>query len=139
MMQKTKLGISVALAMAALYFLGLFGGYIILGIAVGYVLLREEDEGLKRESVRVLLLMFLFSLVTTALGLIPSFLSMISNLLEVIDVHFYFTFFHRVFDVLLSLVSLLKTVVFLLLGLSGVFRKGVKLPVIDPIIEKYMD
>ena len=137
-MQKTKLGISVALAAAALYFLGLFGGYIILGIAVGYVLLREEDEGLRRESVRVMLLMFLFSLVSAALGLIPSFLSVISDLLAVIDVHYYFTFFQRVFDVLLSLVSLLKTVVFLLLGLSAVFRKGVKLPVIDPIIEKYM-
>ena len=42
-MEKTKLGISVALAAAALYFLGLFGGYIITGIAVGYVLLREES------------------------------------------------------------------------------------------------
>lgn len=137
-MEKTKLGISVALAAAALYFLGLFGGYIITGIAVGYVLLREENLELKKESVRVLLLMFAFSLLSTALGLIPSVLSIISNLLEVIDVHYYFTFFHRVFDVLISLVSLLKTVVFLLLGLSAVFRKGVKLPVIDPIIKKYM-
>lgn len=137
-MEKTKLGISVALAAAALYFLGLFGGYIITGIAVGYVLLREENLELKKESVRVLLLMFAFSLLSTALGLIPSVFSIISNLLEVIDVHYYFTFFHRVFDVFISLVSLLKTVVFLLLGLSAVFRKGVKLPVIDPIIEKYM-
>lgn len=137
-MEKTKLGISVALAAAALYFLGLFGGYIITGIAVGYVLLREENLELKKESVRVLLLMFAFSLLSTALGLIPSVFSIISNLLEVIDVHYYFTFFHHVFDVFISLVSLLKTVVFLLLGLSAVFRKGVKLPVIDPIIEKYM-
>ena len=137
-MQKTKLGISVALAAAALYFLGLFGGYIILGIAVGYVLLREEDAGLKKEAVRVLLLMFAFSLLSTVVSLIPSVLSIISNLLEVIDVHYYFTFFQRMFDVLISLVSLLKTVVFLLLGLAAVFRKDVMLPVIDPIIEKYM-
>lgn len=138
-MQKTKLGISVTLMVAVLYFLGLYGGYIITGILVGYILLKEEDQGLKKEAVRVLLLMLLFSLLSTALSLVPSVLNIITNLLEVIDVHIYFTFFHSVFDVLISLVSLVKTVAFVLLGLAAVFGKRTVLPVIDPIIAKYMD
>ncbi len=138
-MQKTKLGISVTLAMAALYFLGLYGGYVILGVFVGYILLKEEDAGLKKEAVRVLLLMLLFSLVGTAVNLVPNILSIFTNLLEIIDVHVYFTFFRRVFDVLALVLSLLKTVVFVLLGLAAVFGKSTKLPVIDPIIEKYMN
>lgn len=138
-MQKTKLGISVTLMVAALYFLGLYGGYVIAGILVGYILLKEEDALLKKEAVRVLLLMLLFSLVGTALNLIPNILSIFSSLLEIINVHFYFSFFHRVFDVLGSVLSLLKTVAFVALGLAAVFGKNVKLPVIDPLIEKYMN
>ena len=138
-MQKTKLGISVTLMVAALYFLGLYGGYIITGILVGYILLKEDDQGLKKEAVRVLLLMILFSLAGTALNLIPNIFSIFTSLLEIIDVHVYFTFFHRVFDVLGSVLSLLKTVAFVLLGLAAVFGKSTKLPVIDPLIEKYMD
>ncbi len=42
-MQKTKLGVSVALMGAALYFLGLFSGYVALIILAGYVLLMEEN------------------------------------------------------------------------------------------------
>ena len=137
-MEKTKLGISVTLAVAALYFLGLYGGYVIAGVAVGYILLKEEHAGLKKDALRVLLLMILFSLLGTAVNLIPSVLNIISNLLEIINVHFYFTFFHRFFDVLASVVALLKTVAFVLAGLAAVFGKSVTLPVIDPIINKYM-
>ena len=138
-MQKTKLGISATLVAAALYFLGLYGGYVITGVLVGYILLKEEDTGLKKEAVRVLLLMALFSLVGSALNLLPSILSVFTNLLEILNVHVYFTFFHRVFDIFASVLSLLKTVTFVLLGLAAVFGKGVKLPIIDPIIEKYMN
>lgn len=138
-MQKTKLGVSVTLAMAALYFLGLYGGYVIAGIFVGYILLKEEDVALKKEAVRVVLLMVLFSLAGTAVNLLPNILSIFTNLLEMVNLHVYFTFFHRLFDLLGSVLSLLKTVVFVLLGLAAVFGKSTKLPVIDPIIEKYMN
>ena len=120
------------------YFLGLYGGYVITGIFVGYILLKEEDMGLKKEAVRVLLLMVLFSLAGTALNLLPNVLSILTNLLELVDEHVYFTFFQRVFDVLASILSVLKTVAFVLLGLSAVFGKSEKLPIVDPIIEKYM-
>lgn len=138
-MQKTKLGISVALMMALTYFLGLYGGYVITGILVGYILLKEEDSGLKKQAVRVLSLMVLFSLAGTAINLIPSFLNIISSLLEIVNVYFYFSFFHRVFDVLGSVLSLIKTVAFVALGLCAVFGKDVKLPVVDPLIDKYMN
>ena len=138
-MEKTKLGISVALAVAVLYFLGFYGGYVIVGVAVGYILLKEEHAGLKKEALRVLLLMILFSLLGTAVNLIPSVLNVISSLLEVINVHVYFSFFHRVFDLLGGVLSLAKTAVFVLLGLCGIFRKNVNIPVVDALIGKYMD
>ena len=136
-MEKTKLGISVTLAVALLYFLGFYGGYVIVSIAVGYILLKEEHAGLKKDALRVLLMMILFSLLGTAVNLIPSVLNLFSNLLEVFNVHYYFTFFQRVFDLLATALALLRTVAFVLAGLAAVFGKSVTLPVIDPIIEKY--
>ncbi len=137
-MQKTKLGISAALMVALTYFLGLYGGYVITGILVGYILLKEEDLDLKKQAVRVLSLMVLFSLAGTAINLIPNILSLFTNLLEIVKVYFYFSFFHEVFNFLGSVLSLLKTVVFVALGLCAVFRKDVKIPVVDPLIDKYM-
>ncbi len=138
-MQKTKLGISAALMSALTYFLGLYGGYVIAGVLVGYILLKEEDADLKKQAVRVISLMVLFSLASTAINLIPNIFSLITSLLELVSVHFYFSFFHRVFDFLGSVLSLLRTVVFVALGLCAVFRKDVKVPVVDPLIEKYMN
>ena len=137
-MQKTKLGISAALIVALTYFLGLYGGYVIAGVLVGYILLKEEDADLKKQAVRVISLMVLFSLAGTAINLIPNIFSLITSLLELINVHFYFSFFHRVFDFLGSVLSLLRTVAFVGLGLCAVFGKDVKIPVIDRIIDKYM-
>ena len=43
-MQKTKLGISVGLLGAAIYFMGLFGGYLVAVLLAGYILMFEENE-----------------------------------------------------------------------------------------------
>ena len=41
---KTKLGVSVGILGAATYFLGLFSGYTVLALVVGYILLCEQDS-----------------------------------------------------------------------------------------------
>ena len=42
-MQKTKLGISVGMLGAVLYFMGIFSGYLLVAILAAYVLLYEEN------------------------------------------------------------------------------------------------
>ena len=56
-MEKTKLGISVSLMAAAVYLLGLLSGYTVTILLVGYILLKEEDMWLKKQSVGALALM----------------------------------------------------------------------------------
>ncbi len=138
-MEKTKLGISVSLLLGILYLFGIFGGYIITGIAVGYVLLREENAWLKKQSVRVIALMLLFSLLGAAIDLIPDILGVFTKLLEVFSVFYYFSFFRSVFGVLGAVLAVLRTVCFAGLGVLAVFGKTVKLPIVDPIVDKYMD
>lgn len=45
-MQKTRLGISVGMLGAAIYLTGLFSGYLVVVLMVGYVLLFEENSWL---------------------------------------------------------------------------------------------
>ncbi len=52
--QKTKLGISVGLLGAAIYFMGLFSGYMVAVLLAGYVLLFEENEWLKKSAVKAI-------------------------------------------------------------------------------------
>lgn len=135
-MQKTKLGIPVGLMAAAVYFLGLYGGYVITGLVVGYILLKEEDLWLKKQAARSLGLMLVFSLLSTAINLTPNLLSLLSSTLEIINVHYYFSFIHEFFNLLSSVLSVMKTVAFVLLGIFAVAQKSLKVPVLDTVVDK---
>ena len=53
-MQKAKLGISVGLLGAAIYFTSLFSGYLVPVILTGYVLLFEENDWLRKNAVKAM-------------------------------------------------------------------------------------
>ena len=80
---KAKLGISVGLLGAAVYFSALFGGYIPVFLLVGYVLLFEENEWLKKSAVKAAVLMVSISVLLAVIGLIPDLLSWINTLVAV--------------------------------------------------------
>lgn len=61
-MQKTRLGISVGLLGAAIYFMGLFSGYLLAVLLAGYVLLFEENSWLRKNAVKAMSVMAVFSL-----------------------------------------------------------------------------
>lgn len=138
-MKKTKLGISAALFVAALYFLGLYGGYVVTGLLVAYVLFVEEDSWLKKQALSVLGLMIVFSLAGTALNLIPNLFSLIYSVLEIMEVHVYVSLVHRIFNVLGSALSLIKTIVFVLFGACALIGKPVKISALDALLDKYMN
>lgn len=71
-MQKTKIGVSVGLLGAAIYFMGLFSGYLTVVLLIGYVLLFEENEWLRKSAVKAVALMVVFSLAAAVMNLIPN-------------------------------------------------------------------
>ena len=87
-MQKTKLGISVGLLGAVLYFTGLFSGYIVAVLIAGYILLCEENEWLRKSAVKALGVMIAFSLMTTVINLIPNALSFIDEIVSIFAKYF---------------------------------------------------
>jgi uncharacterized membrane protein YbhN (UPF0104 family) len=80
-MQKTKLGISVGLLGAALYFLGLlsFLGLLILS---GYVLLFETNEWLRRSAVKAVAVVIGFALISMIFTFGNDIFSSINGLLS---------------------------------------------------------
>lgn len=137
-MQKTKLGVGVGLLGAAVCFLALFGGYTPMLIAVGYILLFEENEWLKKTGVKALAVMFTFSVFITVIDLIPDCLNVISSFLGIFNFSVYFSLIRSMFSVLVDILSLLRTVVLILLGYKALSQGTIKVPFVDTLINKYM-
>ena len=138
-MEKTKLGIPVGIMIAATYFLGLYGGYVITGILVGYILLKEEDDFLRKQAAGVLGLMILFSLISSVLNLVPNMLSLYYN---VADSYYYsetYSDINKFFNTLGGVVSLVKTVAFALFGILAALNKPVKIPVVSKFVDTFLN
>lgn len=137
-MEKAKIGIPVTLLGAIMCLLGYYGGYVVTGIAVGYILLVEENQQLKKMAVKVLAVMLCFSVLSTLLYLIPSFLGVIESLIRLFDSGYYMGDYYRFFEFPNSVLSLLKTILFLLMGVNALQGKQTKVPVVDQLLDKYM-
>ena len=135
-MNKTKMGVSVGLMAALLWLLGYFGGYTIIAIAVGYVLLVEESGWLKKQALRVIGLMLLFSLLNVVLNVIPDLLQLWYSIRNLADKYTYYEDVHSVFNLLGNILSLAKTWTFVVMGVLMLFGKNFKVPVVDSLIDK---
>lgn len=85
-MQKTRLGISVGLLGAAIYFMGLFSGYLLAVLLAGYVLLFEENSWLRKNAVKAMSVMAVFSLLITVLNLVPNAIGFINDVVSILVV-----------------------------------------------------
>ena len=112
---------------------------LILGILVGYVLLVEDSAWLKKFCLKVLLLMLVFSVVNTVLYLLPDLVDLLFSFLRIFGVYnrpSFFNFIDNVFSFLSQIISLVKMLIFLLLGAATLIGKDVKVPVLDAFVEK---
>ena len=134
-MQKTKLGLSVGLVGAALYFLGLFS-FIPAFLLATYVLLMEENQWLKRAAVKMVAVLIGFFL----LGLAVVFVDEIFGIINVIA-----GWFDGSVSVPLRLTYLLdyilwiaKAVVMVMLGFKALKLGSVAVGPIDKIVDSNM-
>lgn len=135
-MQKSKLGISVALIGAALYFLGLFSGYLAVILLAGYVLLMEENVWLRKTAVKSVALLVFFSLILSVLNLVPSLVNFIDDIFNIFGGNFAIRFLTNIISMLRSGINLIQVVVFLILGLKALNQGTVRIPLIDKMVDK---
>lgn len=137
-MQKTKLGISICMVCAGVCFTAFWGGWIATILLVGYILLFEENEWLRYNSVKAFATMVLFAVLASLISLIPDFLSWIGNIVAVFDGNFNYEIVTKIFRVLSNLVSLVEKIVFLVMGMKAFKMGSLYIPVVEGLLNKYM-
>ena len=135
-MEKSKLGLPVGLFGALIFAMAYFGGYTVLFLLVGYVLIREEDAWLRRTAVKAVLVSVAFSVINLLLGLVPDMIGIVDDLFNVFGSYFSIHFISNVMNLLGSILSFVKMLVFVNLGVLCLSKKQVKIPVIDDFLEK---
>lgn len=138
-MQKTKLGISVGLMGAIAYFAGLFSGYLVAILIFGYIMLVEDNPWLRKTAVKSVVLLVSFSLISAVVGLIPDFVSFIYSVVNVFGGHISLSVITNIVSVITSALGILKTVVFIALGLKAMTQGTVNIPVVDSVTDKNME
>lgn len=138
-MQKTKLGISVGLMGAIAYFAGLFSGYLVAILIFGYIMLVEDNPWLRKTAVKSIVLLVTFSALSAVIGLIPDFISFINTIFNVFESYFSLPVVTNILAVITSALSILKTVVFLVLGLKALNQGTLNIPVVDNLTNKNME
>lgn len=138
-MQKTKLGISVGLVGAGIYFVGLFSGYLAALILVGYVLLVEDNMWLRRTCLKAIVLMVCFSVVSEGIGLIPSVISWIITAGNMFGAYLSMSFISNLITLIRGILSMTETILFLTLGFKALTQGSIHIPVVDNFLNKYLD
>lgn len=135
-MQKTKLGVTVALLGAAIYFISLFGGYVPVIILGGYVLLMEENVWLKKAAVKSVAVLTMFALFSSLLNLIPGVINFVDDIFNIFGGYFTIGVVSAIVNMLTSALSLLRTLLFILLGLKALNQGDISVPGIDKLVNK---
>ena len=138
-MEKAKLGIAYNVLAAIVCLLGYYGGYVITGIFTIAVLFTEENPWLKKYCVKTLLLMLVYSLLYTVLGLIPDILGIVYSGAGIVGFNLYFGAVESVFSMLRQIVDLGEMVLFILMAIFALAKKNFKLPVIEKLVNKCVE
>lgn len=137
-MQKTKLGISVGLLGAAIYFTGLFSGYLVAVLLAGYVLLCEDNQWLRRSAVKAVSVMVAFSFLITVVNLIPNAISVIDYIVSMFGGSFYVAFISNLVSAVVAVLNIIEKLLLLGLGVKALNQGTITVPVVDNLINKYM-
>lgn len=135
---KTKLGISVAMVAAAAYLVGYFNGNLALLLIVGYVLLCESDEWLKKSVVKALVISLAFSVISAVIGFIPNAISIVDDLVYIFGGSFSIPVISRIITFINTILGVFEKLLMLCLALMAFNKKTVVLPFVDDFMEKHM-
>ena len=137
-MEKTKLGISVGLCGAALYFFGLINSIIPLVLGAGYVLLFEQNEWLKKAAVKAVAVVVSFSIVLACIGLIGNSFSLLTDVVYLFNGTINLSSVNRLLSICRTLVSFVQAVFLLMLGFKALKQGDVSIDIVDKTVKGNM-
>jgi len=144
-MEKSKLGLSIGLFCAILYFIGATGnGVLILSLATAYIMLCEKNERLKKTALKALLLSIFFAiLIMFANAITISLFVMVQTIANVFvsmnDFHINFrigSIAGMLSNVIPNIIRVVEVIVFVILGVRAYRKRDIKITAIDKIIDR---
>lgn len=135
-MEKTKVGVSVGLLGAIMFFMGTINILVAIVIA-GYVLIKEENQWLKKAAVKMLIVIATFGVLLAGMGLVDNVVNVINVIIN------WFTYKDINLPLNIDLIYryacyFCQDAILLLLGFKALSMGTVKLGFFDKIINKHM-
>ena len=90
--------------------------YFTAALLSGYILLAESNAWIKKTSVKMILLMLVFSLISTIIQFIPDVINLISSAVNIWGGYFSIGAITKIVLFLQNALGLIKTVLFLILA-----------------------
>lgn len=138
-MQKSNFGISVGVVGAAAYLLSLFGGYIPTLLLVGYIMLFESNQWLKRTALKAGVITFMFSVLYALIGLLPDALSTLHSFFALFNGRLSVPFIGDLCHVLNNVANLGETCLLLALAIKALDMKTIVISFVDNFVGKCME
>lgn len=138
-MEKTNFGISIKLTSALMLLICLFGGYIPAIIFAGYILLKEENTWLKKNTLGALFLLVVFSALSYLINLVPDFVYLTDNFVGLFGGYCDASVLQNIINMINNILDIVKTVMFLLFALKIFKGKEVTLPFTQKIFERNIE
>lgn len=135
-MKKTSLGIPCGVLIAVMYITCLYSGTLATFLLAGYILLKEKDEWLRNQAIKVVLLMLIFGVFTIVLDLIPNTIGVLSSFVSIFGGYVSIPFVTSIISFLKTVIAYLQDIIFLLLAYKSLSEKTIKIPFVDSIITK---
>lgn len=129
-MQKTRLGVSVGLFGAMLYFVGLVS-IIPLVLMAGYVLLAEENMWLKRAAVKAVGVVLFFAVLSALIGLVGNFSTFLTETARLFNGQVNMTELNRIITICRTVLSFVQAMFLIMLGIKALKQGDVKFSVVD--------
>ncbi|MCM1193786.1 MAG: hypothetical protein NC123_11570 [Butyrivibrio sp.] len=136
-MLKTKLGISIALVGAAMYFLGAVS-FTPAVLLAGYVLIAEQNEWVKRQAAKMIGVVVLFSLLSIAVSWVDDIVAVLNIIVRWFNQEVYLSVPANLTSLLRYIISTAEEVLLLVLGFMALRMKNVKIVFIDKLLDKFM-
>ena len=136
-MQKTKLGISIGLFGAGMYFVGLISIFPLV-IMAGDVLLFEENDWLKWTAVKAVSVVVLFTILSSFLSLLNNSTSFLNDIVFLFRGYVDLSALNRIISILRTILSFIQTLILLILGFKALKLGNMKVAAVDKTINKHM-
>jgi hypothetical protein len=134
---KSKLGVSIGLFGAALYFIGLLG-IIPVVLLAGYALLFEENVWLKKTAVKAVAVVVFFSIISAFIGFASNATSVLYDLVALFNGTIRLSELNRIIAICWTVLSFVQTLFLLMLGFKALRQESVSFGPIDRIIDLHL-